>query len=104
MPLEYEKVLTGRRVYANDEGALYTDKGLTQPTAEVVGEIGDYWFWVGQWWGRCPTGSHCGLKNHQVQEHADGTISVQPSILISPAGAEEYGWHGYLTNGVWRTC
>lgn len=41
------------------------------------------------------------LGNHQVEEHEDKTISVQPSILIT---GWKTSWHGYLERGVWRTC
>lgn len=42
------------------------------------------------------------LSRHKVTEHADGTITVSPSIEVS-AGALGY-WHGYLERGVWREC
>lgn len=47
-----------------------------------------------------PNGRLANLKNHTVTEHDDGRISVQPSILVSSGGREE--WHGFLENGVWR--
>lgn len=52
------------------------------------------------WWCRPPnavSGSGV-LDNHEVTEHADGTISVRPSILMHGEGA----WHGFLERGVWR--
>lgn len=42
-----------------------------------------------------------GTSHHQVTEHADGTITVIPSILISNHTGS---WHGYLERGVWREC
>ena len=40
------------------------------------------------------------LAKHCITEHADGTITVTPSILVKqePVGS----WHGYLENGIWR--
>lgn len=47
-----------------------------------------------------PPGQHLGsLKNHDVTEHDDGTITVSPSILITDG---ETTWHGFLERGVWR--
>lgn len=40
-----------------------------------------------------------GASHHKVIEHEDGTITVNPSILItSHVGT----WHGFLEKGVWR--
>lgn len=55
----------------------------------------------GNWYAR-PPGHHMGnLGAHDVTEHADGTITVAPSILISDGDTE---WHGYLERGVWEKC
>ncbi len=35
--------------------------------------------------------------DHSVTEHADGTITAQPSILDESPG----GFHGWLIAGVW---
>jgi hypothetical protein len=40
------------------------------------------------------------LRNHEVTEHEDGTITVSPSILCT--GHFDKQWHGYLERGVWR--
>lgn len=59
----------------------------------------------GEWLARPPdpevhTGS---LKNHEVVEHEDGTITVRPSILIQgDINGTPVVWHGYLENGIWR--
>jgi hypothetical protein len=58
------------------------------------GKLGD-----GHWYGCTPNGHACGFRLHQVVEHADGTITVSPSILVSRGDAQLY--HGYLTHGVW---
>lgn len=50
-------------------------------------------------------GIGCGsLENHTVTEHADGTITVSPSILISGGRDGLVRWHGYLEKGIWREC
>jgi len=56
---------------------------------------------AGTWYAR-PPGCHTGsLRNHQVTEHDDGTITVSPSILVTDATCQ---WHGYLVKGEWRKC
>lgn len=59
----------------------------------------------GVWWARVPQSGdfYAGvgsLKNHEVVEHEDGTITVSPSILVT--GHHDKQWHGYLERGVWR--
>lgn len=69
-------------------------------------EPGDYGRWHDMWFCRTPgdeakfTGN---LSNHLVVEHEDGTITVNPSILVHSRWAGvEHTWHGYLEHGVWR--
>lgn len=50
----------------------------------------------GVWWVKPPVGTMGILAGHAVTEHADGTITVSPSILL------EGVWHGYLERGIWR--
>jgi hypothetical protein len=57
-------------------------------------------------WNLClPNGMHGTISNkiHNITEHADGTITVSPSILLE-AGDPKHSWHGYLENGIWRSC
>ena len=54
---------------------------------------------TGSWYGVTPNGMLCNLKNHEVTEHDDGTITVSPSILVRSSCEE---WHGFLERGVWR--
>lgn len=51
-----------------------------------------------QWWFRCPDGSGPTRVDDRwkVTEHEDGTITVEPSIDLSPDG-----YHGHLIAGVW---
>lgn len=60
----------------------------------------------GNWYARCPGGHHGNLSSHTVIEHEDGTISVEPSILISTSKDRNPVpvWHGYLRHGVWEEC
>lgn len=70
----------------------------------VHGEIfapGDYGKVGGVWLARPPKGHTGSLKQHEVTEHEDGTITVSPSILVT-GGREP--WHGFLERGVWREC
>ena len=80
------------RVYANKKDEL------------VLAE-GDYGIDPrnGFWYCR-PPGCHMGcLKNHKVVEHEDGSITVDPSILVSYETSKgKVEWHGYLERGIWR--
>lgn len=62
----------------------------------------------GTWIGRPPnTEMLANLAAHRVVEHEDGTITVEPSILIGPiklTGAEGEQWHGFLRAGEWEEC
>jgi hypothetical protein len=83
--------IIGRRAHPDAEGRLRLAEG------DYGKDPRD-----GNWYGR-PPGNHLGsFANHEVTEHADGTISVSPSILISDHRGPV--WHGYLERGVWRAC
>lgn len=61
----------------------------------------------GNWFGCVPGNGdkfnlfHCNLSKHEVVEHADGTITVSPSILVTSHRGQ---WHGYLRAGEWEEC
>lgn len=81
--------MQGRRVYPNEKGHLLLKEGDYGKDKS------------GAWYVR-PPGCHMGsIKNHQVTEHEDGTITVSPSIRITE---RDYGWHGFLEKGVWRAA
>jgi hypothetical protein len=77
---------------------------------------GEYGRWTdGTWYGCTPDGDGCWLRSHQITEHADGTITVSPSIEVSvlegppPATPPDTRpkkilWHGHLAKGVWTEC
>lgn len=54
------------------------------------------------WHAATPNGLPANLANHEVTEHADGTISVSSSIEVTHPYAG--GWRGYLEHGVWRAA
>jgi hypothetical protein len=59
------------------------------------------------WYGCTPNGLQANLCGHEVEEHADGAISVSPSILVNGGkyrNPAKPTWHGYLEHGVWREC
>ena len=56
----------------------------------------------GDWYAMTPAGLLAGLRNHEVVEHHDGTITVSPSILVTGGQDEAVSWHGYLELGSWR--
>jgi hypothetical protein len=70
---------------------------------------GNYWKDdIGEWHGVTPNGHSCWLKNHHVEEHEDGTISVvagpwgSNSILVSGRKGDPVLWHGCIDKGVWK--
>jgi hypothetical protein len=54
------------------------------------------------WMAVSPTGLAANLSAHEVIEHEDGTITVDPSILVEQPNVGS--WHGYLERGEWRMC
>jgi hypothetical protein len=61
-------------------------------------------------WEACTPNGRRGLlsAHHTVTEHADGTITVTPSIQVDPllradGQAWRAGWHGWLERGIWRS-
>lgn len=51
-----------------------------------------------RWFVRCMVGCVLGRldRNHTVTEHDDGTITVEPSLVMNN------GWHGWLRRGVFE--
>lgn len=77
--------MQGHRVHVNEHGKLPSMKA------------GDYGMTAdGDWWAVLPDGTFGRLTDHEVTEHEDGTISVQPSIYFDEK------WHGWLVRGEWR--
>lgn len=79
----------------------------TRVYPEINGELllspGDFGEFDGIWYAMPPGAKRllANLKNHDVTENEDGTITVSPSILVTGHDGE---WHGYLENGIWREC
>lgn len=86
--------MTGRRIDQTEEGSFWFEKP------------GDYGKDLrGVWHCYTPNELFGGLKNHEVTEHEDGTITVSPSILVHQGNNGRNGsWHGYLERGIWREC
>jgi hypothetical protein len=80
--------MISKRVYPDEDGGFYLNPGEYLLNKD------------GTWYAETPTGLLAWLKNHQVIENEDGTISVTPSILVTG----ETTWHGYLTKGIWKEC
>lgn len=85
----------GKRVYPNADGQLLLSEGEYGLRPDDTRRPGGVWY--------CrPPGSHMGsLANHKVTEHGDGSITVEPSILIDDGRSK---WHGHLEKGVWKPC
>jgi len=74
---------------------------------ELLLEEGDYGKGRdGVWYVRPPEAKAGSLAQHTVIEHEDGTISADPSILITfyTEGHVKNTWHGYLKCGIWQKC
>ena len=97
-----QKTVVGRRVHCNQEGYLSEEinKPATYGRASAERVRGTR---VGWWQVTTPDGHVGGLNPevHTVTEHADGTITVTPSIDMSQR--HPGGWHGWLTQGVFRS-
>ena len=76
-------VMNGRRIYP-----------VTDPHTDDISHPGDYWKWNDVWHCVTPTGLVGDLTLHDVTEYEDGTITVQPSILVERGDTEAY--HGFL--------
>lgn len=85
-------------------------KRIADPEGSLT-DNGNYWKdkETGEWYCVTPNGLYGWLKNHHVEEHEDGTVSVLPgpwgsnSILCSN-GCGNVSWHGYIRRGVWEEC
>jgi hypothetical protein len=87
-----QKLTPGRRVYPNENGQTWFREG-------DYGRDDN-----GEWAGR-PPGFELGtFEGHTVIEHKDGTITVEPSILVTypREGLGAVQWHGYLQAGIWK--
>lgn len=74
----------GHRVYPDENGKLIMPESS-------YGKDQD-----GVWWVRPPNCNMGPLTEHTVEEHDDGTITVQPSIHLPDV------WHGVLRQGVFK--
>lgn len=63
---------------------------------------GQYGKWQGTWYAQppCEADLTANLTQHEVHEHADGSISVRPSIWVE--GGALGTWHGFLWGGKWN--
>ena len=73
----------GRRVYPDRKGKLELQAGDYGKTPRGV------------WWVAPPRGPVKVVTADQVEEHPDGTITVQIPI-------KRHDWEGVLERGVWR--
>lgn len=90
--------MQGRRVYIDNCGNLVLREGDYGKDA------------FGHWYGRVPGHHIANLRNHEIIEYEDGTITVNPSIQIESTRPDPNDpnkmipvelWHGHLIKGVW---
>ncbi len=91
--------MQGRRI--PDPGNSWEEGGGPQP--------GDYWLATDGWHVVTPNELFGWLKNHHVEEHDDGTITVAAGIwgsnsILVGNGTGNKTWHGYIKQGVWQEC
>jgi len=74
----------------------------TDDIDNIIGnmEKGDYIKCKNSWWCVLPNGSFCNITTWTITENEDRTITVTPSIN----NLGENGWHGFLTNGEFKSC
>lgn len=63
-------------------------------------EPGDWGYWEGTLFARCPNGLMANLANHTVSGPPE-FITITPSIKC---WNRDKVYHGYLTNGKWEEC
>lgn len=96
--------IMGTRIYPGSDGYL-EQAAINQPATfgrstnprVAAGRAG--------WWQVTTPDGCIGSLNpaiHSIVEHADGTITVTPSIDMSQK--RPGGWHGWLTNGEFISC
>lgn len=63
---------------------------------------GEYTKWHGDWYAYCPGPGKliANLGAHRVDENADGTITVSPSIACGNGSIGDF-YHGFIEGGVW---
>lgn len=95
--------LIGKRVQTHDEFWAAPPGAYLQVDIEASGEQFTAWL------AKAPCGHRMHLAYdpregpvHEVDEHDDGTISVQPKPSNSNSILCACGWHGYIDRGVWR--
>ena len=59
----------------------------------------EYALTQGRWMFASPKGLLANLERHTVDVNPDGSITVQPSILVSNGTEQD---HGFIENGIWR--
>ena len=82
--------LTGRRRPDTRDGDLPGDL-----------QFGDYWRSNGIWTVYIPGGPVGTLPNHHVEEHEDGTITVEPGGGGISNSIPGHRFHGWIRRGVW---
>lgn len=90
--MNVKKETQGHRIFPNKQGVL-------------IWHPGDYGQALnGEWMARPPDRVSVGsLRAHKVKENPDGTITVEPSILVRQMWkGKEINWHGYLIDGIWK--
>jgi hypothetical protein len=95
--------LVGHRVYPTSSGFLdptaMAEPGAYGRTMLPAQELADHPR-LGWWEVTAPDGTQGSInpEKHQVIEHADGSITITPSLDYSKLRSG--GWHGYLTRGI----
>lgn len=83
--------MKAQRIYPNEHGGFAVAPGT-------------YWREKdGVWWMCTPTGFAGKLTGHTVEEHEDGTITVNPSILTPVPEDSSLYYHGWLKHGEWTS-
>lgn len=95
----------------NTQGRRIPDEEWFQWQADGRIEPGDFGKVDGEWLVKSPDGVVFQLaserspdasgRHHEVEEHEDGMISVEPRTNNSNSILSPRGWHGWIRRGVW---
>lgn len=87
-----------------------TGRGANSVKAQRVEDIAEaaktpnkisYWKENDGWWVWMPGVGAASVRKHGATENADGTLTLNPSLLMTGG---KFHRHGYLQNGCWNPC
>jgi len=106
--MNYIDPRTGARVATSTFGEWPEGSGVKAKRVASVQEIEEaeicYWKHEGDvWFIHFPECGYGNLRNHKIEEHEDGSITVSPSIrMMGHKDGKPMERHGFLVRGRWH--